>query len=116
MSGDSTLMTPPTKALTRPEVYARIDGELDYAHRKWDTTACDGRHSPLEWLVYMEHYIGIAKEAGSTVFDPIATQVVMENIRKIAGLAVTAMEQHGVKPRRDRGDGLNVWTQSGVEV
>lgn len=103
-----------TNVLTRAEVYDRIDGELAYAHARWnaDTTTSGGRHSPLEWLVYIEHYVNHAKTVASTMGDPVARDTVMEDLRKIAGLAVSAMEEHGVNPRQPSDGSIRVWSQS----
>lgn len=85
----------------RAEVYAAIDGERDY-QRKWENpelTDSNGRHSNVEFLVYIRSYANEALEVASRAPDPEARVQNTHAMRKIAALAVAAMEQNGVLPR-----------------
>ncbi len=86
---------------TRNAVYAAIDTERAYQDQKWnpETTTSNGLHSPAEWLVYIEDYVTEAKHIASREADPGANIKVMEIMRKIAGMAVSAMEQNGALSR-----------------
>jgi hypothetical protein len=86
---------------TRQEVYAAIDSERDYQDMLWNdaTTPSEGRHSPEEFLLFIEHYVGKAREAMSTKPDPQAKIEGLDIMRKIAGLAVACMEQNGAPMR-----------------
>lgn len=88
--------------LSRGEVYKIIDGEREYQNEKWNenTTTSKGLHSVTEWLVYIQDYLSEAMHIVSRNADPQAAIDGMENIRKIAGMCVAAMEQRGVKPRQ----------------
>jgi len=90
-----------TTTLNRQEVYKLIDGERDYQDSLWnsETTTSDGIHSFEEWLVYIEDYTAEAKHILSRnpkqEADPEAAAI----LRKVAAMAVCAMEQHGAPPR-----------------
>ena len=77
---------------TRARVYEIIDGERDYQDMRWK----GHQHSDAEWLVYINHYV-------TKGFAHVSTEVDNKNalacIRKIAGLAVAAMEQLGAPER-----------------
>lgn len=86
---------------TRADVYAAIDGERDY-QRKWeDPTLTDsgGRHTNVEFLVYIRDYVEEALHFASREPDPKAVMFCTSSLRKIAALAVAAMEQNGVLRR-----------------
>jgi len=89
---------------TRQEVYAAIDSERAYQDARWnaETTASGGAHEPEAFLLYVEHYVGLARTALSTNSVQVAYPQAQEIFRKIAALAVAEMEQHGA-PRRDLG-------------
>lgn len=83
--------------MNRADVYKVLDSERAYQTNKWGATDLD--HSPEEWFAYIEDYIGeakhiLAREAGAT-----ARPKAMEIMRKVGGMAVAAMEQHGTNPR-----------------
>lgn len=85
----------------RARVYAAIDGERDY-QRKWEdpaVTDSGGRHSNVEFLVYIRDYVEEALHCASREPDPKAAVVCTKNLRKIAALAVAALEQNGVIAR-----------------
>lgn len=80
---------------TREEVYKVIDGERDYQEKRWARPAHN--HSNTEYLVYIQHYVNQAFTAVSTQDGDQAT---LSALRKIAALAVAAMEENGVEARK----------------
>ena len=86
---------------SRPEVFAAIEGECDYAAKRWNesTTTSGGNHSPQEWLSYIEHYARGGIHAGCVKPDQEALPEQLDILRKIAGLAVSAMQNCGVRKR-----------------
>ena len=83
--------------MDRKDVHKLIDGERAYQ----DELHGNDLHSPEEWLVYIESYIDEAKRIVTRESrDPYAKERVMGNFRKIAGMAVAAMEQHDTPPRK----------------
>ena len=90
-----------TMANTRAEVYEALDGEREYQESRWneDTTESDGKHVVAEWVLYMEHYLGLARTVLSTKPEPEATQEALHIVRKIAALGVACMEQNGAPKR-----------------
>jgi len=91
--------------MERVEVYKAIDSERDYQDLKWnsETTTSDGRHSFEEWFTYIEDYIGEAKHVLSRQSKQVADTFASDVMRKVAGMAVCAMEQHGVLRREING-------------
>lgn len=91
----------PLGTALRAEVYSAIDGERDY-QRKWEDpnmTDSGGRHSQVEFLVYIQDYVNEALHVASRKPDPEAREFCAHSLRKIAALAVAAMEQNGVRTR-----------------
>lgn len=89
---------PPAK---RADVYQAIDGERVY-QEKWKDprlTDSNGNHSNVEFLIYIRSYVNEALEVASRKPDPEARAQNTHALRKIAALAVAAMEQNGVLPR-----------------
>ena len=86
---------------TRQEVYEAIDSERNYQNSKWNpqTTTSNGRHSLEEWCVYIEDYVNEAKHILSRLPKQEADIQAIHIMRKVAAMAVCAMEQHG-SPRR----------------
>lgn len=82
---------------SRSEVYAAIDSERDYQDQRWncETTPTCGKHSVTEFLVYMRDYIEEALHYASRNPDPQATEKALHDVRKVAALAVSCMEQNG---------------------
>ena len=87
--------------MPREQVYALIDGERAYQAARWNenTTTSKGDHSLEEWFMYIEDYVNEAKhilsrEARQTS-DPKAQAI----MRKVAALAVSAMENLGAPAR-----------------
>lgn len=87
--------------MKRQEVYNAIDSERNYQDSRWnsETTASGGKHNPEEWYMYIEDYINEAKHILSRENVQTAYPKAMDIMRKIASMAVCAMEQHGVKSR-----------------
>jgi hypothetical protein len=87
---------------TRDEAFAAIDGEREY-QRKWEDPALTdsgGRHTQVEFLVYIQDYVAEALHVASRKPDPEAREFCAHSMRKIAALAVAAMEQNGVRTRK----------------
>ena len=85
----------------RTEVYQAIDGERAY-QMKWENpeiTDNGGKHSNLEFLVYIRDYVEEALHYGSRQPDPKFLTFSQNSLRKIAALAVAAMEQNGTLHR-----------------
>ena len=85
--------------MTRPEVYAVIDGERDYQDTLGLTSETDGYHTPTEFLLYIDDYLREAKTVASRTWGPGATPKVLDLIRKITTLGVACMEQNGAIER-----------------
>lgn len=80
--------------VTREEVYKAIDGEREYQETRWERPA--HAHTNTEYLVYVQYYVNQALAAVSTQDGDGAT---FPALRKIAALAVAAMEENGVQFR-----------------
>jgi hypothetical protein len=81
--------------MDRQEVYKAIDSEREYQDSKWKGSP----HTLTEWLVFIEDYTAEAKHLLSRNWDAeVATQA-SDIMRKIAGMAVAALEEHGVRER-----------------
>ena len=86
--------------MERKEVYKRIDGERDYQDKTWvarrtkDGTP-DEEKGVAEWITYIEHHL---REAKNAVYY-LDTNEALAEVRKVAALAVRAMEIHGCPER-----------------
>jgi hypothetical protein len=82
---------------TREQVYAAIDSERNYQEAKWGGHF----HEAESWVLFIEHYAHQARTKASTTdfsdFDNL--NAYLSDLRKIATLAVAAMEQHGAPQR-----------------
>lgn len=87
---------------TRTEVYRVIDGERDFQDSRWNeyTTTSDNKHSLEEWCLYIEDYLDEAKHILAREARQDADPQVLHIIRKVAAMAVYAMEEHGAVPRK----------------
>lgn len=87
--------------MERSEVYKLIDGEREYQNSKWnaETTASNGIHSPEEWFMYIEDYVNEAKHCLSRKSVKDGYPEAMNIMRKVAAMAVCAMEQIETDPR-----------------
>jgi hypothetical protein len=76
--------------LSISEVYRRIDNERDYQNNRWPEP--EHRHSATEYLVYIQHQVNVAFAKVSTENGETGA---LDQLMKIAALAVRAMEEHG---------------------
>lgn len=81
--------------LSRQSVYMLIDGERNYQDAKWPLHL----HSYEEWLVYIEDYVHEAKHLLARNDSDDVQEKVGAGMRKIAAMAVCAMEQRGAPAR-----------------
>lgn len=86
--------------MKREEIYERIDTERDYQDTQWGTRrTLDGtpdEEKPVaEWINYIEFHLSKAKER---VYY-LNTREALAELRKVAALAVRAMEIHGCPER-----------------
>jgi hypothetical protein len=93
---------------TRPEVYAALDSERAY-QQKWDTSRSsgeegNGERTLDEFALYIYGYASDLMKCGSHEIDPAKK---LEIVRKVGGLCVAALEQHGA-PHRTRSHIPNV--------
>jgi len=91
-----------TFKITREDVYKSIDSERTYQDIRWngDTTITDGIHPLSEWFMFIEDYVDEAKHILSREAEQTAYPKVAHIMRKVAGMAVCAMEQNGA-PKRE---------------
>jgi len=90
------------QTLQRQEVFALIDGERFYQDARWvDSENSQHNHSPQEWLTYIADYTAEALHIGCREADEVAFDKQMASMRKIAALAVAAMENLGAPPRTE---------------
>ena len=93
------------KTLTREQVYKLIDSEREYQENKWGknlsgnrptTPEREGERTVDEFVLYIAGYnnklVNFAAEFAETSKK-------LDFVRKIAGLCVACMEQHGGQPR-----------------
>lgn len=86
--------------MEREHVYKRIDGERDYqdivgkSGQRGDTP--DEEKPVSEWVNYIEYHLSKAKDK---VYH-LRKEDALEELRKVAALAVRAMEIHGCPERR----------------
>jgi len=87
---------------TRNEVYGAIDTEREYQNSRWneDTTTSKNKHSFEEWFMYIEDYVSEAKHTLSRLARQNADPVANDIMRKVAAMAVCAMEEHGAPKRK----------------
>lgn len=86
----------------REKVYELIDGEIEYAEW-WDASRPTGSQPDSEksvetWLLWMETYLSMARFQATKSFSKVKA---LENVRKVAGLAVNCMTYHETPPRKD---------------
>lgn len=81
---------------TREEVYKAIDSERDYQDSKWNASTY---HSLYEWLVYLQDYLTEGIHQASRLPDKQRFPLVLDTVRKIGAMCVSAMEQHGAPYR-----------------
>jgi hypothetical protein len=77
---------------SRAEVYRAIDGEREYQETKWP----DHKHEVAAYLTMLRSYMNKADAAWT---DNVGEEAALDVVRKIAGIAVSCMEQNGVVHR-----------------
>lgn len=82
---------------SRNAVYEALDGERRYQFTRF----ADIPRSLGEFVVYIDRYLDDAKSQLTFLSGPDASVETRNSIRKIAALAVAALEQHGVVSRSD---------------
>jgi hypothetical protein len=82
--------------MKRKDVYKLIDEEREYQDDKWGP---DKQNSIEAWLVYIEDYLNATKHEITKSTDIVTYGKAKCNIRKIAAMAVCAMEQLNVMSR-----------------
>lgn len=83
---------------TRKEVYAAIDSEREYQNVQWSEHG--DPTNPLtigEFILLLEQYTEFARTQWTHEKKP--EHQTLHFIRKVAGIAVNCMEQHGVPHR-----------------
>lgn len=81
--------------MQRRDVYKRIDEERNYQDQRWHGCVPDKEKAIAEWLNYIEYHLEKGKER---VYHQSSDEALAE-LRKIAALAVRAMEIHGCPER-----------------
>lgn len=79
---------------SRKEVYDAIDSERNYQDEIWPRPK--HIHSVTEYLVFIDHYVKIGMSKVSTQDGETGA---LPDLRKIAALAVAAMEENGAIQR-----------------
>jgi hypothetical protein len=82
---------------TREEVYAAIDSERAYQDGLWPVDPNNPRLLIGEFLVLLDVYLRKAQEEWVVESKPEVNS--LNTVRKIAGIAVNCMEQHGAPHR-----------------
>lgn len=100
------LVHPQRLPLSRRAAYAAIDSERDYQDMLWGKTQSSGRQATDqkpggertidEFILYISGYADKLKMVGATSADPVEK---LQFVRKVAGLSVACMEQHGAPLR-----------------
>lgn len=92
---------------TRNEVYAALDDERNYQDIEWGQTDSSGRlgkgeRTVDEFTLYIVEYASQLQKLCATVRSPNLTgNSKLAAMRKIGGLVVAALEQHGAPHRED---------------
>lgn len=80
---------------TRAEVYSAFDTERDYQDKVWPDSA---NLSLGDFILMLNEYVDRARGAWVTEHAPELQA--LEMVRKVGGIAVRCMEQHGAIPRQ----------------
>jgi len=88
------------KKMERKEVYRQIDNERDYQDLRWNSNLREGdipdEEKPVaEWINYIEYHLNKAKTANYQLNKESS----LAELRKVAALAVRALEIHGCPER-----------------
>lgn len=91
-----------TFKVTTSDVFKAIDGERNYQESRWnpETTTTNGIHTVHEWLDYIVDYAQEAKHWLTREAKQHSDPKALENVRKIAAMAVCCMEQNGAPQRK----------------
>ena len=84
---------------SRGEVYAAVDSEREYQEYVVDPALAEdpsSQHSIPAELVLMKVYLD---KAMNTWASKPGSEITLDFVRKIAGIAVRCMENHGAPPR-----------------
>lgn len=84
---------------TIEDVFDAIRDEREYQDTLWGPTATRGQHTITEFLTYIRSYVNEALETMCRVADDDCREPALHGLRKIATLAVAAMQQNGVECR-----------------
>jgi hypothetical protein len=84
-------------------VYELINGERDYQDKRWtsETSRNSAQHSPEEWFTYIRDYIEEAQHILCRESFKTSDTKAMDIMRKVAAMAVCAIEQNGAPARVD---------------
>lgn len=82
--------------LTRFQVYEMIDSERFYQDQLGSDRTDGAARTPCDYLAMFDTYLRRAIDGWT---ENAGSNVALENIRKLAGIAVHAMEDHGVQHR-----------------
>lgn len=82
---------------TRQAVYEAIDGERDYQEKTWGHKRDYGRETVSEFICLLAYYVAKANEKFTTSEGDCPA---LNEIRKIAALAVACMEANGIVSRK----------------
>lgn len=80
----------------RLEVYAAIDAERDYQNSLGPDRTDGNQHTVGDYLIMLDRYVRKAQDEWT---DRAGNTSALDQIRKIAGIAVRCMEEHGIVNR-----------------
>ncbi len=84
------------KKIKREEVYKAIDTERNYQDKLGANRTAGEEHSVGDYVTMMQYYQNALVEAWTTT---AGDDVALDVMRKIAGIAVHCMEDHGAPKR-----------------
>ena len=76
-----------------------IASEREYQDRLWGPTGSEGKHSTIEFLVFMKDYIDEALHLASRHADGKMRDALADSMRKITTMGIACMEQNGIRYR-----------------
>jgi len=85
-----------SKIATRAQVYAALDSEREYQDVLGSDRTDGSQHTVGDYIVMLQHY---QNELVSAWTKNAGTNKALEVMRKIGGIAVHCMEDHGAIPR-----------------
>jgi len=83
---------------TRKEVYQVIDTEREYQNVTWENNGVPNELSLGDFILLLEIYVQKTREQWAKEGEPRINT--LEVLRKVAGISVHAMEQHGAIERQ----------------